>query len=206
MKMTFRLAVLFLGLTSSLSAQIKIGDNPQNLDPSSVLELESTSRVLVITRVSTSEMEAITPSEGAMVYNTDASCIFYYNGTEWLNLCASLGLSLTADAIVNPFPSIVLTENGAQTNIEVGEIRGINIVDFSISAVDIQNNSITSDKLAPNSVGVDELQDNTVADNEIDYNLVTLSDFINDAGYISAADIVSGNAGNDIIDNGGGFF
>ena len=206
MKMTLRLALLLLGLTSSLSAQIKIGDNPQNIDPSSVLELESSDRVLVITRVNTAQMNAIIPSEGALVYNTDEACVYYYNGIEWLNLCAGLGLDLTADAIFNTFPTIVLTENGPITNIEVGEIRGENIVDFSISAADIQNNSITSDKLAPNSVGVEELQDNTVADAEIDYNQVTLSDFINDVGYITGAQIISPTAGNDIIDSGGAFY
>ncbi|MDH3698087.1 MAG: hypothetical protein OEQ81_05445, partial [Flavobacteriaceae bacterium] len=72
-----------------MSAQIKIGDNPQNIDAASVLELESTDRVLVITRVNTSQMNAIIPNQGAMVYNTDDQCIFYYDGTGWQNLCAS---------------------------------------------------------------------------------------------------------------------
>ncbi|MBT8282492.1 MAG: hypothetical protein KJO86_02050, partial [Muriicola sp.] len=50
--------------------QIKIGDNPQNIDPSSILELESTTRAFVINRVTTGQMNAIVPIEGAMVYNT----------------------------------------------------------------------------------------------------------------------------------------
>ena len=60
--------------------------------------------------------------------------------------------------------------------------------------------------MAPDSVGSEELRDNTVADAEIDYNQVTLNDFLNDAGFITGAQIVSAAANNSIIDNGGAFF
>lgn len=81
------LIVLLIVFTDILSAQIKIGDNPQTLDTNSLLELESNSKALVISRVSEAEMLAITPLQGAMVYNIDSSCIFYYDGTTWNNLC-----------------------------------------------------------------------------------------------------------------------
>tara|TARA_R110002020_G_scaffold445961_1_gene657984 strand:- start:64533 stop:66881 length:2349 start_codon:yes stop_codon:yes gene_type:complete len=94
---------LFFGTMAM--AQVKIGDNPQNIGAASVLELESSTRALVITRVTTVQMNAIVPLEGAMVYNTDAQCIYYYNGTEWLNLCDALNNSI----------SISLTDNGNGT-------------------------------------------------------------------------------------------
>ena len=200
------LTVAGLCLCASLSAQIKIGDNPQNLDATSVLELESNDRVLVITRISEAQMNTLFPLSGAMVYNTDAQCIFYYDGAAWVNLCDSLGLNFTTDPIVNSASTIVITENGDDVNFEVGEISSENILDFSVNSIDIQNNSITAEKLAPDSVGSEELQDNTVTDAEIDYNQVTLNDFINDAGFITGANIVSGNANNAITDNGGAFY
>ena len=80
MKMKCIPALLCLLISQVMLAQIKIGDNPQNIDPSSVLELESTNRVLVITRVSAQQMNTIVPSPGAMVYNTDAGCVFYFDG------------------------------------------------------------------------------------------------------------------------------
>ena len=162
-----------------LLGQIKIGDNPQNIDASSVLELESSNRALVITRINTQQMNSLTPLPGALVYNTDIQCVHFYDGTTWLNLCEALGLSLSADALVNPTPTIIITQTGENYNFEVGEIRGNNITDFSISGVDIQNNSITEEKLAPDSVGSEELRDNTITDAEIDYNQVTLNDFLN---------------------------
>ncbi|MEP0131358.1 MAG: hypothetical protein ABJJ25_13490 [Eudoraea sp.] len=206
MKMKFLIALVSFSVCNVLSGQIKIGDNPQNIDASSVLELESSNRVFVVTRINTSQMNSIVPSQGAIVYNTDEQCLYFYDGASWLNMCETFGLTFTADPIVNPTPTIVITETGDNRNFEVGEITGANITDFSISGNDIQNNSITSDKLAPDSVGSEELQTNTVADDEIDYNQVTLNDFNNDAGFITGAEIVSPDPNNSITDNTGAFY
>ncbi|MGB5238940.1 MAG: hypothetical protein WBN59_15025, partial [Flavobacteriaceae bacterium] len=202
-----KLTVCFLSICLGQMAfgQIKIGDNPQNLDPNSVLELESTNRVLVIPRITDAQMNAITPLRGALIFNIDNQCVYFFDGTIWLNLCETLGLTLTADPVINPQPTIVITQTDDNFNFEVGQIRGTNIVDFSISAVDIQNNSLTADKLAPDSVGNEELRDNSVTDSEIDYNQVTIGDFTNDVGYITSANIVSADAGNSLVagtDNG----
>ncbi|HMB62085.1 MAG TPA: hypothetical protein VKN36_03365, partial [Eudoraea sp.] len=206
MKMKLLFTLIGLGLCTTLTGQIKIGDNPQNIDAASVLELESTDRVLVISRMSAAQMNALAPLAGALVYNTDEGCIYYFNGSDWLNLCDSLGLTITADPVVNETGTIVITENGDNVNLEVGQIGSENILNFSINSIDLQNNSITADKLAPDSVGSEELQENTVTDDEIDYNQVTLNDFINDSGYITGADIVSGSPNNAITDNGGAFY
>lgn len=86
--------LIFVFFTTGALAQIKIGDNPQSIEKTSLLELESSSKVLVISRVSEREMIELNPLEGAIVYNIDASCIYYYDGSNWNNLCGSGG---TAD-------------------------------------------------------------------------------------------------------------
>lgn len=68
-------------------AQVKIGDNPSLIDSNSILELESNNKVLVITRLSQVEIDALIPLEGAIVYNTDMQCVFAFDGTLWKNLC-----------------------------------------------------------------------------------------------------------------------
>ena len=105
--MNFKSVLLFFCLlTSTLTfGQIKIGTNPQNIDASSVLELESTSRALVLTRVNTTQMNAIIPLQGALVYNTESKCVHYYDGSRWLNIC---------DALTNSV-NISLTDNGDGT-------------------------------------------------------------------------------------------
>ncbi|MCE2611470.1 hypothetical protein LVD13_00700 [Flavobacteriaceae bacterium D16] len=157
MKLKMFLTLTALCLTQLLSGQIKIGDNPQNLDAGSVLELESSNRALVITRLTTVEMDNLTPLAGALIYNIDTECIYYYDGSVWINLCETSAFELTNDAIVNPDTTIVLTPVGNQINIEVDEITGLNIADGTITREDyqlgsvggniIQNQSITPIKI-----------------------------------------------------------
>lgn len=156
-------AFLLFGLVQVTYGQIKIGDNPQNLDAGSVLELESSNRALVITRLSSAEMDNLAPLPGALIYNTDTECIHYYDGNGWINLCETTAFELSNNPIVNPDTTIALTRVGNQINIEVDSITGLNIVDGTITRDDyqigsvggniIQNQSITPNKLqagAPN--------------------------------------------------------
>jgi len=166
---------------STVHGQIKIGDNPQNIDASSVLELESTSKVLVITRVTTLEMEAITPQRGGMVYNTDTECINYYDGTQWINLCDAIDFSITNDPIINGRSTIEITETAGSINLEVAKnsILGDNIIDGGIGPDDIQDNSITQEKLAAESVGSSELRQNSVGSEEIRDGSIAPADIAN---------------------------
>ena len=165
----FLLAVLSVPVAFG---QIKIGDNPQNIDAASVLELESSNRVLVITRVNTAEMEAIVPQRGGLVYNTDAECVHYYDGAQWVNLCGNIdGISFTNEHLVNVSlgPSVLITQNGNAYNFEVApnSIRSEQIVDGGINGVDIQDNSIGESKLGADSVSSNELRDNSVGSSEV---------------------------------------
>ena len=98
---------IFLLLITSLSsfAQVKIGNDVSTIHDSSLLELESATKVLVLTRVRNSEMLGITPLDGALVYNTDTKCVYSFNGVLWQNLCDS-----TSNVI-----SIIDNEDGSFT-------------------------------------------------------------------------------------------
>ncbi|WP_321828107.1 beta strand repeat-containing protein [Maribacter dokdonensis] len=176
----FFIFFIFLALPP-VFGQIKIGDNPQNIDASSVLELESSSKVLVITRVTTLEMEAITPQRGGLVYNTDTECVNYYDGTQWVNLCDAVNFTITNDPIINGRSTIEITESAAGYNLEVAKnsILGDNIIDGGIGPDDIQDNSITQDKLAAESVGSSELRQNAVGSVEIRDGSIAPEDMAN---------------------------
>ncbi len=185
----------------SISAQVKIGDNPQTIDPAAVLELESTTMALIITRVTTEQMEAITPGQGAIVYNTDAQCIHYFNGVQWMNLCEGANINVTTDPIVNQISTIVLTETATGNNLEVApnSIRTEQIVDGGIFGDDINDNSIGANKLARNSVTKIALSENAVGPFAIDRDSLPLSFFINDVPFLTAGDLtvtVSEDIGN----------
>ncbi|NER09286.1 hypothetical protein [Muriicola jejuensis] len=134
------ITLLWIGAYS----QIKIGDNPQNIDPASILELESTTRAFVINRVTTTQMNAIIPIEGAMVYNTDIQCLHYYDGENWLNLCEALGLTITNNPIVHLDTTIAITRTDNNFNLEVKSITGLQINDRSITREDIALNTISN--------------------------------------------------------------
>ena len=67
--------------------QVKIGDEINNIDSFSILELQSSNKALVLTRVTTAQMLSMSPLSGAVLFNTDEQCVHFFNGTAWINLC-----------------------------------------------------------------------------------------------------------------------
>jgi hypothetical protein len=155
LKLVLSLLILFTSLAGF--AQIKIGDNPQNINAGSLLELESTNRAFVITRVTTVQMNAITPIEGAMVYNTDIQCLHYYDGADWLNLCEALGLTITNNPVVHADTTIAITRTDNNINIEVDSITGLQIVDRSIRREDLANSSVGGAIVQDRSIPITKL-------------------------------------------------
>jgi hypothetical protein len=91
MKIYILLLFLFIGFGRSALAQVKIGDNVENVNSSSILELESTDKGLLITRLTTEQVEAIqNPAAGLLIYNTDLNLLQVNIGTEtapqWYNI------------------------------------------------------------------------------------------------------------------------
>ncbi|PKG50404.1 hypothetical protein CXF54_12755, partial [Olleya sp. 1-3] len=113
------LLVLSFFLTTNLFAQVKIGDNPQTIDQNSILELESSDKALVVTRISDAEMNAITPLNGAIVYNTDANCLFQFNNNTWTSLCVDVMANETITQLVDNNDGTIsyVSEDGAITTI-----------------------------------------------------------------------------------------
>jgi len=74
------LSLVFLLLAFTASAQVGIGTTTPN--PSSVLDIASTTRGMLTPRMSTTQRNAIlSPADGLMVYDTTLKQFFYYVGT-----------------------------------------------------------------------------------------------------------------------------
>ncbi|RYC50199.1 hypothetical protein DN53_05975, partial [Flagellimonas olearia] len=168
--------VIGLLMINTLSGQVKIGNNPQTLHPASVLELESSTRALVITRVTTGEMNNINPLAGALVYNTDEDCLHYYNGTEWINICEALDNSFTVSTlalynVTSRDSTVVITQedtpDGINYNYEVNKIGSDNITNFSVLNSHIAVETITNDKI----------QNGTITNAKLDKLSIPLSGF-----------------------------
>ncbi|MDD3876499.1 MAG: hypothetical protein PHT69_07740 [Bacteroidales bacterium] len=78
----------------------KIGDNPQITAPSAIMELESTTKGILIPRLKTSERNAISsPANGLLVYDLDYGQFWYFNGTIWVTAIGPQGpIGLTGPA------------------------------------------------------------------------------------------------------------
>ncbi|WP_225155078.1 hypothetical protein, partial [Bradyrhizobium sp. NBAIM08] len=68
LKSTF-VFVLLLGTAIVANAQLKVGDNPTNIQKSSILELESSRQGLLLPRLAdTVAINALTPPDGMIIY------------------------------------------------------------------------------------------------------------------------------------------
>ncbi|WP_299436399.1 hypothetical protein, partial [uncultured Maribacter sp.] len=112
-----RISFLFflIGIQFATS-QVKIGEQPDTIDPASIVELESTNKALVLTRLSNTQMQSISPLRGALIYNTDTQCIHYYDGTQWSNLCAASG-GANQNLSFNTNTNILSLENGGSVDL-----------------------------------------------------------------------------------------
>jgi hypothetical protein len=88
MKKLLLIIALVATAVGSAFAQIKLGDNPGVLDPKALLELESTTKGLLLPRMNTTQQNTITAPDGMMIYNTDSACITVRGGGFWHSLCA----------------------------------------------------------------------------------------------------------------------
>jgi len=88
---SFWIIVLLGTLCTSLFSQNNVGISDVPIIPhqSSVLEIYSNSKGLLIPRLTTAQRLAIVnPADGLMVFDTDLSCFFYRaNISQWLSLC-----------------------------------------------------------------------------------------------------------------------
>ena len=195
MRTAYLILIMILATVYSVEAQVKIGDNPQNIDPNSVLELESSSRVLVISRMGDAQMNSLNPLRGAMVYNTDTQCVHYYDGTQWVNLCSeqnttNVSLTLNDD-------ELVLTDSDGNT-VSV-TLEGVGVQTFTADPVvnnqatvvitqtgdnfNFEVGSITGENVVDgsingfldiqfNSISSDQLAPNSVGQQELQDNTV----------------------------------
>ena len=89
MKRVLLIIALIATAAGSAFAQIKLGDNPGNLNANALLELESSSKGLLLPRMTTAQVATMTtPPDGMMIYNTDSTCITIRRGGVWRSLCA----------------------------------------------------------------------------------------------------------------------
>ena len=178
--------------TSNLTtlSQVKIGDNPDIIDKSSILELDSSSKALVITRVTNIQMNLIFPLEGAIVYNTDHHCIFQFSDMKWKSLCDQTTsgmlnfdentkkLSFGSSGVVDLSSLVDNSDNDPTNELQVltfdqnthtlnllngGSVNLENAIrNIGITATSIADDAVTNPKIADNAVKTDNIANGTI--------------------------------------------
>lgn len=90
MRKIFFLLLSILSFTSLFSQSVGIGANTPNA--SAQLDISSTTKGLLIPRMTTAQRTAIvSPANGLMVYDTSLSGFYFYNGSAWTAVSNSSG-------------------------------------------------------------------------------------------------------------------
>ncbi|MCB0824246.1 MAG: hypothetical protein KDC09_16230 [Bacteroidales bacterium] len=79
---TYFLTILLCSFFIASVAQNNVGINTQNPDPSAALDITSSNQGLLPPRVADTNAIA-SPAEGLMIYDMNAHCMRYFNGTIW---------------------------------------------------------------------------------------------------------------------------
>lgn len=137
-------AILMFGL-NQIIAQTKIGDNSSKINPSAILELESTKKGFLMPRMNSTQMNSIAiPPVGLQVFNTDSSCVCLFTNKGWQSLCNNNAVnawSLEGNNISSP-NQYLGTKNKSNLRIKTNNQERM-IVD-SIGNVGISTSSPTS--------------------------------------------------------------
>ena len=198
--------LMFTGF--GLSAQVAINTTGNAPDSSAVLDLQSTTRGMLIPRMDSFQRESITtPATGLMVYDTDSNSFWFWNGSEWSEVGTSREWSLTGNIGTDTTNNFIGTTDDMPLDFKVNNQR---VMRYQ-SATDSPNliggysgNSITSEKKGAIIAGGGSAAEQNIITN--DFSVISGGAANKAFGYIST---VAGGKLNEASGNfsaiGGGF-
>jgi uncharacterized protein (TIGR02145 family) len=96
-----------VAIFSGASAQVKVGDNPTTITSSAVLEIESTTKGLLLPRMTTTQRNAIaSPTNGLFIFNTSNNSFELYKATCSCWVSINDGGNSAATNLANNAPSV----------------------------------------------------------------------------------------------------
>ncbi len=101
-----------LGMVAFTQVHAQLGIGTTSPSSGAQLEIASTSKGLLIPRMTDAQMRAISsPARGLKVYNTNTNSVYYYNGSDWLSALNSYkvyedaGVDVQFDNLIVQIPS-----------------------------------------------------------------------------------------------------
>ncbi len=135
---------------------------------SSLLEMNSTTKGLLIPRMTVTQRNAIaTPAAGLMIYQTNStSGFYYYDGTGWKAIAPKTNWALTGNAGTNPATNFIGTTDGHPLVFRVNNLRAA-YIDFGTSNTSFGYQALISNSTGNfnTATGTDALLTNTLGNN-----------------------------------------
>jgi len=86
-QLTIFMLLLIFSLGKVYSQGVGINEDGSTPDGSAILDVKSTTKGLLFPRMTLVQMKAISsPVAGLQIFNTTNGCMYYYNGTNWIDL------------------------------------------------------------------------------------------------------------------------
>lgn len=134
---------LFLGAVTGVNAQVKVGDNPTSVNASTVLEVESTNKGILIPRVAltgaTDVTTIATPATSLLVYNTATAGsapnaitpgYYYWDGAAWTRIATGINTdwALTGNAGTASWANYIGTSDAQDFVTKVNNTEAMRVV------------------------------------------------------------------------------
>ena len=173
-------AFLFIGTSNIASAQIKIGTNGSTIEPSSILELESSKQGLLLPRLTdTVAINTLNPPNGMLIYLSKWPAVGLYvrKTTGWEYLTGSLGGN-------GSFNNLTVGGTLIAQNFSGNLIGNASTATLATTATNAVNVNITND-LSTSTVSYPTFVTNTPGNTSIRTSSPKLS-FVPNTGILSA--------------------
>ena len=190
----YKLEAAFITSTSgtiSAGGGMAINASPGTTpDNSAILDVNNPTRGILIPRTTTESIT--TPATGLIIYNTNFNLLSYYNGTNWINLCAiptgvtgapgsqgALGVAINTSNS-GPDPSAILDVAAANKGILIPRltpmqrsmvlpVTGLMVYNTTINSIDFYNGTAWY-QLTTNIIPTPTPGTNVLAENQIVWN------------------------------------
>ena len=118
---------IILGITlvsfSTSFAQVGIGTTSPN--NAAELDINSTTKGVLFPRMTNAQMTAITsPASGLQIYNTDANCMYFYNGQQWVSTLNSISALVNAGDVVQLDNIKIRVASSGNRSMQIATVSG----------------------------------------------------------------------------------
>lgn len=174
-KLIITLSILFI-VPSLFSQNVAINNTGADPDASAILDVSSTTKGVLIPRMTKSQRDAISPiAVGLMVYQTDQSPGFYcYNGSSWQPIAADiLAINDLIDGISDGSSVFLgkdagINDDGANSNVGVGvDALKSNISGIYNTSIGYQSLPANTEGFSNHAFGYGALKENIIGNNNI---------------------------------------